>query len=209
MNLFESNLLFVAMVTVLAVVSPGPDFAVIVRNGLRYGRSKGFATALGIAAGVVVHTTYTLLGLSYIITEYSWVLETIRFAGAAYLVWLGFSAFLPKKNDPNEASCPKKVSSISIWGAFRNGFFCNTLNPKAMLFFIALFTQVVSPTASLASKIGICVYISMTHLLWFSLVVFILTDQRTMKVFNRWERKVEKLVGTCLLCLGLKLALDS
>lgn len=93
-NFIDSNLMLVALVTVLAVISPGPDFAVIVRNGLRYGRKPGLATAAGIGSGVVVHTTYILLGLGYVVNTYSWVLEVIRYAGAAYLIWLGISSLM-------------------------------------------------------------------------------------------------------------------
>ena len=209
MNLLESNLFLVGMITVLAVVSPGPDFAVILRNGLRYGRKMGLATALGIASGVVVHTTYSLLGLSFIVSEYSWILEVIRFAGASYLIWLGVSAFLPQKNKIATTECCEAAIPISFWDAFRNGFFCNALNPKTMLFFIALFTQVISPTISLIAKIGIGVFISLTHLLWFSLIVFVLTDSRTLKLFARCQKSLEKIVGGCLLILGTKLALDT
>jgi len=207
-SLFDTNLFVIGIVTVLAVISPGPDFAVIVRNGLRYGRRMGLATALGIACGVVVHVTYTLLGISYIVLEYSWILEAVRFGGAAYLIWLGVSAFFPNK-DVVQANCNEGVVPVGFWNAFRNGFLCNALNPKTMLFFVALFTQVISPETSLIAKVGIGCFISLTHLVWFSFIVFVLTDARTMKWFGRWQRGLEKIVGGCLLCLGAKLALDT
>ncbi|QGY41843.1 LysE family translocator [Pseudodesulfovibrio cashew] len=209
MNLLDQNMLLVGMVTVLAVVSPGPDFAVIVRNGLRYDRQRGLATALGIACGVVVHTTYALLGLSYVVAKYAWVLEAVRYAGAVYLLWLGVSAFLPRKGQAEQADCVEESDSVSVCGAFRHGFFCNLLNPKTMLFFIALFTQVISPTTSLTAKVGIGAFISLTHLSWFAFVVFVLTDPRTVKLFDRWRHRLEKVVGACLFGLGAKLALDS
>ncbi|WP_051249540.1 LysE family translocator [Maridesulfovibrio zosterae] len=209
MNLFESNAFLVGMITVLAVVSPGPDFAVILRNGLRYGRKMGLATALGIASGVVVHITYTLLGLSYIVSEYSWILEAVKFAGAAYLIWLGISAFMPQKENSAAADSNDETISINFWNAFSNGFLCNALNPKTMLFFIALFTQVISPATSLSAKVGVGFFISLTHLLWFSFIVFVLTDSRTMKLFTRFQHKLEKIIGGCLIALGAKLALDS
>ncbi|WP_419778963.1 LysE family translocator [Maridesulfovibrio sp.] len=208
MNLVDINLALIAAVTILAVISPGPDFAIIVRNGLRFGRKMGLATALGIAGGVVVHTTYVLLGLSYVVAEYAWVLEAVRYAGAGYLLWLGASAFFPQKSDTQAESCDDVVS-VSFWGAFRNGFLCNALNPKTMLFFIALFTQVVSPETSLALKLGIGAFISLTHLVWFAFIVFVLTGQRTQKLVAQWREGVEKVVGVCLFGLGAKLALDA
>jgi len=202
--------MLVGIVTVLAVVSPGPDFAIILRNGLRYGRKMGLVTALGIAGGVVVHTSYVLLGLSYVVGEYTWLLELVRYAGAGYLIWLGVSAFsLQKGQDGERCEIESGVASISVWRAFRHGFFCNALNPKTVLFFIALFTQVVSPSTSLAAKVGIGVCISLTHLLWFAFVVLVLTNSRTEVLVVRWRSGLEKVVGACLFGLGAKLALDA
>jgi RhtB (resistance to homoserine/threonine) family protein len=207
MHLFESHIALVGMVTVLAVISPGPDFAIIVRNGLRYGRRLGLATALGIASGVCVHTTYTLMGLSYVLAACSWAMEGIRYAGALYLIWLGISSFLPRKRE-TEQKCPvENIPSASFKMAFRQGFLCNVLNPKTMLFFLALFTQVISPATSLPVKIGIGIFISLTHLMWFALVVVMLTNSRTEKFRKQWQHYLERAVGMGLFVLGVKLAL--
>ncbi|WP_320007699.1 LysE family translocator [Maridesulfovibrio sp.] len=209
MNLFNVNLALIGVVTVLAVVSPGPDFAIVFRNGLRYGRKMGLATAFGVAGGVVVHITYALLGLSYVVAEYTWVLMAVRYAGAAYLLWLGVSAFLPRKSVEDQAESCADAVYVSFGEAFRNGFLCNALNPKTMLFFVALFTQVVTPGTSLVLKMSIGAFISLTHLVWFAFIVFVLTDQRTAKLVARWRKGVEKVVGVCLFGLGAKLALDA
>ncbi len=88
--------------------------------------------------------------------------------------------------------------------------FCAThFNPKTMMFFVALFTQVISPETSMMTKVGIGVYISLTHLVWFSFVVFVLTNPRTVRIFGQWRKTIENVVGCCLLGLGVKLALDT
>ncbi len=206
--IIESNLLIACVVTVLAVISPGPDFAVIVRNGLMYGRRVGLFTALGIACGVTVHICYTLLGLGYLVSQFSWLIGIIRCLGAAYLIWLGISAFMSKGEGAKCESEVSSVRSLGSWQAFRDGFLCNALNPKTMMFFIALFTQVVSPDTSKIVLGGLGVFISAAHFIWFSFVVLVLTDSRTGKVFGRFKSKLEKLVGVCLLGLGVKLATD-
>lgn len=210
MNYFiDSNLMLVGMVTILAVVSPGPDFAIIVRNGLRFGRKLGLATAAGIGCGVIVHTTYILLGLGYVVSTFSWVLEVIRYAGAAYLIWLGISSFLPAKQAEIKSDEGRKVDDCSVSAAFRNGFMCNVLNPKTVCFFMALFTQVIRPETPMSVQIGIGIFIAMTHLLWFSFVVFVLTAPGALKFFNRCKQGIEKAVGVCMLGLGIRIALDS
>ncbi|TIH14696.1 LysE family translocator [Marinifilum sp. JC120] len=209
MNYFiDSNLLLVGMVTVLAVISPGPDFAIIVRNGLRFGRKLGLATASGIACGVIVHTTYILLGLGYVVDTFSWVLEAIRYAGAAYLIWLGISSFLPS-DKVEELNDEQNNAACSTLTAFRNGFICNVLNPKTICFFMALFTQVINPETPISVQIGIGVFVSLTHLLWFSFVVFVLTAPGPLKLFNRCKQGIEKAVGVCMLGLGAKIAFGS
>jgi RhtB (resistance to homoserine/threonine) family protein len=205
----ETNLLVVAGVTLLAVISPGPDFAVILRNALRSGRGPGLATALGIACGVVIHVTYTLLGLGWIVARYAWLLTAIKYAGAAYLIWLGCSAFLSSKGEPGRPQPPVSSASADLRQAFRNGFLCNILNPKTVLFFIALFTQVVAPGTPLAAQVGIGAYIVLTHLAWFAFVVLVLTNPAALRGFNNWRRTVERGVGGCLVALGVTLAIDS
>ncbi|NDV24085.1 LysE family translocator [Desulfovibrio sp. JC022] len=209
MNYFiDSNLMLVGMVTVLAVVSPGPDFAIIVRNGLRFGRKLGLATAAGIACGVIVHTTYILLGLGYVVATFSWVLEAIRYAGAAYLIWLGISSFLPSETTEELNGEGQCIASCSTVTAFRNGFMCNVLNPKTICFFMALFTQVVNPETPVSVQVGIGLFVSLTHLLWFSFVVFVLTAPGPLKLFNSCKKGIEKAVGVCMLGLGAKIAFD-
>jgi RhtB (resistance to homoserine/threonine) family protein len=204
----ESNLLLVAGITLLAVISPGPDFAVILRNSLRSGRKAGVATALGIGCGVVVHVTYTLLGLGYLVARCAWLLTAIRYAGAAYLVWLGCSALFARKAGPDRPAAAAPAAPAGFRGAFGNGFLCNVLNPKTVLFFVALFTQVVAPGTSPAAQLGIGVYIVLTHLAWFAFVAVVLTNPGALRVFDRWRRHVERAVGGCLVALGVTLAVE-
>jgi RhtB (resistance to homoserine/threonine) family protein len=206
-SIFESNLWVVGTITILAVVSPGPDFAIILRNGLRYGRKVGLATACGIASGVVVHTTYALLGLSYIVAKYVWVLEFVRYAGAGYLIWLGISAFKPQREQAVDKNEDGPVS-LSLGTSFRQGFLCNVLNPKTMLFFVALFTQVITTNTAMDLKIGIGAFISLIHLIWFTFIVFVVTNSNTQRLVKNWRNSIEKAVGICLLGLGTKLAID-
>ncbi|WP_432734520.1 LysE family translocator [Maridesulfovibrio sp. FT414] len=206
--IYESNLILAGAVTILAVISPGPDFAVIVRNGLMFGRRTGLMTAAGIACGVTVHVTYSLLGLGYLVSEFSWFLGVVRWVGAGYLIWLGISAFISGKADGAEGSKSLSCSRPVHGKAFVNGFLCNALNPKTMLFFMALFTQVVSPETPKVVLAGLGIFISAVHFIWFSFVVLVLTDSRFSTFFVRFKSHLEKLVGGCLLGLGVKLAVD-
>mgnify|MGYP006202371117 CR=1 FL=1 len=140
------ELLAVATITILAVISPGPDFAMITRNGYSFGRKTGLISALGIAAGVQVHVVYTVLGVAILITQSPTLFWMMKVVGAAYLMYLGYQSFSNRAaldTDGDAGSVP------SAWQAFGMGFLTNALNPKTMLFVVATFTQLVQPDAPL------------------------------------------------------------
>ena len=203
--MWDVQLLTIGAITFLAVISPGPDFAVILRNSVSYGRSAGLATALGITSGVSIHVSYTLFGFSYIINEASWLLEVMRYLGAAYLIWLGVTSLLSKSSGQNVADEAGMVKKLPSFIAFRNGFICNALNPKTALFFIAFFTQIVDPQTPLSIQVGFGVFVSLAHLAWFSFVACFLSHAALKGIFEKSKIYIEKVVGTCLLGLGLKI----
>lgn len=206
---WQSQLVLIGLITLLAVISPGPDFAVILRNSLQYGRRPGLATAAGIASGVSVHVLYTLLGLGYILAEALWILEGMRYLGAGYLIWLGMSAFRSAKKGHRAAQYAFSPATLSLWIAFRDGAVCNALNPKTALFFIALFSQVVDPSTPMVAQVGLGLFIALAHWLWFSTVAVMLTHERFERLIGQAKGTLERLVGVCLLGLGLKLALTT
>ena len=215
MNVWGSEMAVVIAVIVLAVISPGPDFAIIVRNGLLYGRKNGLFTALGIASGISVHISYTLLGLGYAVAKSAWLLEAAKYLGAAYLVYLGcVSIYSSFKNSSVKASveiaknCLLKDTNYSNFAAYKNGFLCNALNPKTAMFFLALFTQVISPSTPKSVQIGIGIFISGIHLLWFSLVVLLLTNSKSSKIVAKSKAWIERVVGGSLIGLGTKVVCD-
>jgi threonine/homoserine/homoserine lactone efflux protein len=256
---FETNTLLVVGVTLLAGVSPGPDFAVVLRNALRSGqcsdlgsgqcsgRKSGRFTALGIACGVMVHVGYTLLGLGWLVARHAWLLTAVRYLGAAYLVWLGVSAFLPRRARGAEAPRPGHAKdeacvamdedcaarggvcvatgeacvgrseactatptsgSPTAAEAFRNGFLCNVLNPKTVMFFLALFTQVVAPGTGIPAQLAIGAFVVLAHLGWFWFVATAVTSPASLRVFRRWRRTMERVTGGFLVGLGLTLAAE-
>jgi threonine/homoserine/homoserine lactone efflux protein len=144
-----------------------------------------------------------------LVARYAWLLTAVKYAGAAYLVWLGCSALLSSKGEPGREQPAVTAARADLRQGFRNGFLCNVLNPKTVLFFIALFTQVVAPDTPLAAQVGIGAYIVLTHLAWFAFVVLVLTHPAALRVFNHWRKAVERTVGGCLVALGVTLAVEN
>jgi len=133
----------------IGAISPGPDFAMVLRQSISHGRGAAIITSAGIGSAILVHGTYTILGLGLIISQSVFLFSLLKYAGAAYLVWLGIGALrAPASHMPGDIakSDRRKMSPVK---AFSIGFLTNLLNPKAALFFLALFTSVVSATTAL------------------------------------------------------------
>lgn len=197
----------VAVFTVLAVISPGPDFVMVLRNSYRHGRGAGLSTAAGIALGVQVHVAYTLLGVSLFLVRAPQLLTAVKLLGAAYLVYLGIgtarAGIRVPEAEAREPAAPRPAVS------FRTGFLCNALNPKTMLFVMSTFTQVVAPGSPLPLAVSFGLFMSAAHLAWFSLVAVFLTRPVFRSALLRRQQVLERVIGCVLIGLGVALAVSN
>jgi threonine/homoserine/homoserine lactone efflux protein len=139
----DPNLLAVFLVATVALnLSPGPDMFYVISRSLEQGRRAGIVSALGVGAGTLVHTLVTAVGLSAILVSIPVAFDAIRYAGAAYLAYLGLRILLAKRQDKTTAT-PEHDLRASLWGVFRQGVLTNVLNPKVALFFLAFLPQFV------------------------------------------------------------------
>ncbi|MFC8173252.1 LysE family translocator [Streptomyces sp. NPDC057325] len=198
------QLIAVAVITVLAVISPGADFAMTVRNSCLYGRTAGVLAAVGIALGVLVHVTYSMLGVGLLVSRSPALFTAMKLIGAAYLVYIGYRTFVTKARgdvDLSDGGGPSKA------GALRTGFLTNALNPKTMLFVLSTYTQVVSADTPVPQQIGYGLFMSLAHLVWFALVALLFSRQDLRTRLLRRQAVLNKAVGTVLVGLGMVLAL--
>lgn len=203
--------LIVAGVHLLAVMSPGPDFAMVMRNSLVYSRRTGILAAAGLACGIALHVTYSLLGIGLLISQSIILFNTIKLLGAAYLIYIGVKSLLSRKADTAntlyaEAGTKKDLSKLA---AIRLGFLTNALNPKATLFFLALFTQVINPQTSLSLRVLYGIEMSTATFLWFATVAVLLTQRRVSLLFSGIKHYIERVLGAVLVALGIKVALGT
>ena len=133
--------LFITTAVVL-VLTPGQDTFFILGRSLASGRAAGIAAALGITAGSIVHTLLAALGLSALLATSPYAFMAVKFAGAAYLVYIGVRALLSRTNGLPAADA--SATDDGRWSAFRQGIVTNLLNPKVALFFLALMPQFIS-----------------------------------------------------------------
>ncbi|MER7173656.1 LysE family translocator [Streptomyces mesophilus] len=197
-----TELIAVAVITALAVISPGADFAMIVRNSYLHGRTTGLLGATGVAAGVLVHVTYTMLGVGLLIASSTALFTAIKLIGAAYLVYVGIKTFRSK---PVELDL-ERTTALSPFGALRAGFLTNVLNPKTTLFVVSTFTQVVQPGTPVVQQVGYGLFMSFAHLVWFGAVALFFSHSRLRAVMLRGQRALNKVIGSVLAGLGISLA---
>lgn len=203
---FLPEFLTVAVIHLLAVMSPGPDFAMITRNSLVYSRKTGIYSAIGLGLGILVHVTYSLIGIGLIISQSIVIFSVIKYLGAGYLIYVGYKSLRSKPSVQTEASLEHK-KDLSIFSAIRVGFLTNVLNPKATLFFLALFTQVIHQTTPLWIQTLYGIEMSVMTAVWFSTVALILSHRIIKKRFTRVQHYVERAMGAVLIALGIKVAL--
>lgn len=196
-----SELIAVALFTVLAVISPGADFAMVTRSSYAFGRKAGLMAALGIACGVQVHVLYTVLGIALIISQSPLLFLAMKALGAGYLIYLGYKSLTNTRRvalGDNDGS-----SRLGVFAAFRSGFLTNALNPKTMLFVVSAYTQVVQADSSLVTDLGYGFFMSFAHWVWFSLVaVFFSSDALRRTMLDR-QGLVDKVIGMALIGLGV------
>lgn len=202
--------LLVAGIHLLAVMSPGPDFAMVLRNSLVYSRRTGVLAAVGLACGIALHVTYSLLGIGLIISQSVLLFNIIKLLGAGYLIYIGVKSLMSKKNgqkDTIDLDVAKK--DLSVLSAIRLGFLTNALNPKATLFFLALFTQVINPQTSLGLKMLYGLEMSLATFAWFAFVATLLTHYRVNNIFAGIRHHLERVFGVLLVALGVKVAISA
>lgn len=196
----------VALIHLLAVASPGPDFAIVVRESVAFGRRAGVFTALGVGAGIFVHVAYSLLGIGLIVSQSIVLFNALKWLAAAYLLYIGIKALRAKPAGPASAELSLEQAARSPRAAFVTGFVTNGLNPKATLFFLSLFTVVIDPHTPLAVQAGYGLYLALATALWFCLVAMLFSQPRVRAGFTRLGHWFDRLMGAVLIGLGVKLA---
>lgn len=194
----------VITITLLACISPGPDFAMVSRNGLLLSRRAGVFTALGIGMGVLVHVGYTLLGLGWVLQQSLWLFTVLKLAGAAYLVYLGINMLRAR---PASEHADTSAPALSDLAALRSGFLTNALNPKTAIFIVSLFMGVVRLETGVAVQMAYGVFIAGAHVAWFSLVALCFSAGRVREKLLAARRWIDRVFGGLLVAFGASLAI--
>ncbi len=203
-----SGLLMVTSIHLLAAASPGPDFVLVSQQTLSKGRRTGLLCSLGIALGLAIHISYSALGLAAVIANSQSLLWLIKLLGGGYLIFLGYQGLKAKAQPANELSAienaPPTTDKQSALKTVGLGFLCNALNPKAPIYFVALFTLVISPDLPLHHLVIYGVWMMFLQFIWFATVVFLLSRPAINKRFRQLGHWLDRIMGLAMITLGIK-----
>ncbi len=199
-----NEIIAIAIITLLAVISPGADFSLVSRNSYLYGRKQGIYTAYGIACAVWIHISYSVLGLSFLKHYIPNLLHIIQYIGALYLMYIGYKTFTQQQISDHATHTLLRPRQ-----AFIQGFLGNSLNPKTTLFVMSIFAQLLRGNHGLMHLIGYGMFISASHLLWFLLISLFCSTPVIRNKILRKQVSINRVIGTVLATLGLCLFLTN
>jgi len=193
-----------------AIVSPGADLAMVMRQSIVQGRRAAIVTSFGIGAALMLHVTYTILGLGLIISQSIYLFNIVKWCGVAYLVYIGIKALRAGKADLSIEAVrgTEGKDEQSTFRAFGLGFLANALNPKAVFFFLSIFSTVVSAHTPIAVKFGYGLVMASCLIAWFVGVSLFMTTPRMRAAFSRMSQWIDRTSGLVFIALGIKLATE-
>jgi threonine/homoserine/homoserine lactone efflux protein len=200
--------LTIASVHFLAVASPGPDFAIVLKHSISFGRRAAIITSIGVGVAILIHVAYSLLGIGILIKTTPVLFQVFSYVAAAYLLYLGWGAIrspAPKTLDNVEVE--KVVQLISDKKAFMVGFFTNGLNPKATLFFLSVFAVAVSSDTPNVIKLGYGLYMAIATGIWFCVLSCFLSSEKVSQFIGEKGYWFDRVMGVVLILLAIKLVM--
>jgi threonine/homoserine/homoserine lactone efflux protein len=206
----DGRYLAFAGIAAVLTITPGADMALVAKNVFTRGAKGSFATILGICSGLFVHATASALGLSAILAKSARAFEIVKWAGAAYLFYLGVMALrravkggAPANLDAREKTVNKREG---WWGGYLEGLLTNLLNPKVALFYLTFLPQFIAPGDPV---LRVSLFLASLHvamgLVWLSIYSRALHKLNTKLAGGRVRRTIEAATGGLLMALGAKL----
>ena len=197
------QILVIVSLTALVMVTPGPDMVLVLRNTFAGGRGAGLQTSVGILSGNLVHITYCMLGIGLIISQSILAFSMLKYAGAAYLIYLGVMSFRSggETVDTNDI---KRRRPNRTWVV--QGFVNNLLNPKGAMFYLGMFTMVITPETSAITMLVLIISMMLVSASFWLFFVYTLDRPFIRNAIARSQQTVSRIFGALLVLLGLRVA---
>lgn len=193
----------------LALISPGPDFFLTLRNALSFGPRIGIATAFGFGTGILIHLSYCVAGIAVILVKMPWF-PYLKFIAAGYLVWMGLASLLNLRHSSAPVSSKAEITTgtKTPFKGFIDGLVTNLFNPKAVLFLMGLFTTVVTSNSDRSSIYLASILIVAITILWFVLVSTIFGSEKVRKFYFKSEKVMTSIFALFFIGIGILFCLN-
>ena len=191
----------VAILHLFAVASPGPDFALVTRQSLRYNRRVAIWTSLGIGVGILFHSLLAITGLVLLITSNELFSTILKIIGSLYLLYLGVNSILGRKGLGN---IEQENTNTDKFNGFLAGLITNVTNIKAILFFVTVFSVVIG-TGNNLYLLLYGAYMALATFVWFSIISYVFTSEGFKDIFSSFLGLFEKIIGFDLILLSLQI----
>ena len=191
----------------LALLSPGPDFLMIIKSSINNSKRKSIGVPFGIAMANAVYIIICILGLGEIILNMSFVINIIEFIGGIFFIYISMKALKSKKQNYNDIFSVENNSKYrkSFLISFINGFVSGISNPKNLIFYLGLFSIIITSETNNTLKITLGLWMVTIVFIWDSIILFLLSNKNIQKHFQKVIFYVDKVIGTILGILGIKL----
>lgn len=193
-------------VCLMGAMFPGASLAVVLRQTLNNSRLHGVITGIAHACGIGLYALLSVLGLVLVLQQSPLLFKGISYAGAAYLLWLGYQGLVAKPGGGH--SDTTQNNTVSLWDAARDGFMIALLNPKVGLFFLALFSQFIHEGMNLTAKAVFVGTITLVDGGWYVLVAAVLSQGPALLCLKRHQVWLERILGIILILLALRIFLE-
>lgn len=207
--MYWAEFLTIAIAHLFAVASPGPDFAVVLRQCITLGTRAGLWTSLGVGSGILLHVAYCVFGVALLLSQVPMLFNFMKYLAALYLLYLGLQSIKGSLKPLENRDSAEINVSVEPKKAFILGFLTNGLNPKATLFFLALFTVVISPETPALIQVLYGIYLAIATSVWFAMLS-IFVGRKTVRT---WIFKTgtwfEFGMGAVLVLLAIQIALNT
>jgi threonine/homoserine/homoserine lactone efflux protein len=198
--------LSLVVICILGALSPGPSLALVIKNTLNGGAGQGYATAISHGLGVALYAAITATGIGLLIVQSPILFAAIKYAGAAFLLYLGIKALMSKQKNMQFAHKEGAFDpSINGW---RDGFLIAFLNPKLAIFFLALFSQFVEPGAGWQQKGIMTATVGLIDMLWYVVITYTISRGPILEKLKANSHIVDKVTGSFLILLAARVVLN-
>ena len=195
----------ISLIHLIWVISPWPDLIIAIKNSITYWKKTWIWTALGFWLWISVHIFYCMAGLALLISQSIILFNIIKLLWAIYLIYIWYKSFSSKSSNIELKNIEKK-ENISAFQAVKIGFLTNVLNPKVSIFFLSIFSLIISPETPNSILIILWIILVLQVILWFSIVAIFFSQKKVQKIFNKFQWIFNKIFWWLLIWLGIKIA---